>query len=575
MPRKFSSPRKKKSNKLYQSEGRKDAGYAECLHCGKEFRKRGLGTHQIACLAKAQEKLEWDQQSEKDAAHSDLEDNLNAAHNDLPFDDSNPNDDDHGAEHNDAEFPGSPMDLFDEAHGRSMIINSDSDSLDDSDRPDKTKSRTQTPDSEINELNPDPLPDVLSAFVQAPDEAEPQPDEIRVEYHPTSQKSAVHLSLDDYLDAADLGNVDGDTAHAKSSNETPWHPFSSRLDFEIADLVLDTHMNSTQANGLISLIQRCIDNPGDFSLISHDHILDIWKAARSKTSSFVQKTMSIPYPKKTSHTTVEFDVWTRPLWDWCDDLVSKPDVVSKFRWNAERVFKYNDSKKIFERCIDEPWTADAWWDVQSRLPDGALPLCIILYADKTQLSSFGTAKGYPVLARCANLPVGLRNGKGLAGGRLVGWLPIVKEDAKETKKKRFVNLKRIVWHEGFRQLLESIVEYTKTGKWKKCGDGILRWLFPIILMLSADYEEQCVMALIRGLNSACPCPICLVPNEKLSNLSKKWPPRTTQHMQEIYQNAQSLSAEGKEDVLKTYGLRDVENIFWSLKFTDVYFSLNF
>lgn len=62
---------------------------------------------------------------------------------------------------------------------------------------------------------------------------------------------------------------------------------------------------------------------------------------------------------------------------------------------------------------------------QSRLPEGALPLCIILYADKTQLSSFGTAKGYPVLARCANLPVGLRNGKGLAGGRLVGWLPIV------------------------------------------------------------------------------------------------------------------------------------------------------
>jgi hypothetical protein len=30
-----------------------------------------------------------------------------------------------------------------------------------------------------------------------------------------------------------------------------------------------------------------------------------------------------------------------------------------------------------------------------------------------------------VVARCANLPSGLRNGNGLGGGRVVGWLPIV------------------------------------------------------------------------------------------------------------------------------------------------------
>ena len=63
--------------------------------------------------------------------------------------------------------------------------------------------------------------------------------------------------------------------------------------------------------------------------------------------------------------------------------------------------------------------------IKSKLPEGATPLCLILYADKTQLSSFGTAKGYPVLARCANLPTELRNGAGTSGGRLLGWLPIV------------------------------------------------------------------------------------------------------------------------------------------------------
>jgi hypothetical protein len=57
-------------------------------------------------------------------------------------------------------------------------------------------------------------------------------------------------------------------------------------------------------------------------------------------------------------------------------------------------------------------------------PEGKL-LAIILYADKTKLSSFGTAMGYPVIARLGNLPADIRNGTGLGGGELVGWLPIV------------------------------------------------------------------------------------------------------------------------------------------------------
>lgn len=68
----------------------------------------------------------------------------------------------------------------------------------------------------------------------------------------------------------------------------------------------------------------------------------------------------------------------------------------------------------------------------------------------------------------------------------------VKEDAGETRKKRFVNLKRVIWHEGFKQVLESIIEYSKTGYWTVCGNNICRWLFPLILILSADYKEQWV-----------------------------------------------------------------------------------
>ena len=147
--------------------------------------------------------------------------------------------------------------------------------------------------------------------------------------------------------------------------------------------------------------------------------------------------------------------------------------------------------------------------LQSCLPKGAKPLFFILYADKTWLSSFGTEKGYPVIARLANLPVDICNGEGIGGGQVVGWLPIVskipctayhlisgqvEEDSGETGKTAFVNHKQIVWHQSFFLLLETIILYSKTGFHHTCADEIHRWLFPILLILSADYEEQYVFS---------------------------------------------------------------------------------
>lgn len=143
---------------------------------------------------------------------------------------------------------------------------------------------------------------------------------------------------------------------------------------------------------------------------------------------------------------------------------------------------------------------------QSELPPGASPLCFIIYADKTKLSSFGTEKGYPIIARIANLPVHIRNGNGVGGGQVVGWLPIVslvsssviissccpqvEGESAEAGKTGFVNHKNAVWHASFLELLKEVIEYTKTGVYHTCGDRIERLLYPILLILSADYEEQ-------------------------------------------------------------------------------------
>ncbi|KAG1899569.1 uncharacterized protein F5891DRAFT_1128965 [Suillus fuscotomentosus] len=221
------------------------------------------------------------------------------------------------------------------------------------------------------------------------------------------------------------------------------------------------------------------------------------------------------------------------------NLLNEPILAPHFEWNAQQLYKHDDH----------------WWRIQSSLPNNGVPFAFILYADKTHLSSSGNVKGYPVIAQCTNLPVGIQNCAGIGGDRLVGWLPIVPEDAEEDHKLSYTNLKRV--------FLEVVILYSKTGFAHKCFDDVEWWLYALILLLSADYEEQCMMALIWGTGSLCPCPICLVPSSKLRDHTVTYPTRKVEDAQirvKLYEN----HATG-EAALKEQGLRPVKNIFWRVE----------
>jgi hypothetical protein len=66
------------------------------------------------------------------------------------------------------------------------------------------------------------------------------------------------------------------------------------------------------------------------------------------------------------------------------------------------------------------------------------------------------------------------------------------------------------------------------------------------------------MALIRGTKGFCPCPICLVPADKQSDLSESYPLRTAEDTMAIVDRANEAStATSRDDILKTYSLRNV------------------
>ncbi|KAG1897928.1 uncharacterized protein F5891DRAFT_1241093 [Suillus fuscotomentosus] len=388
-------------------------------------------------------------------------------------------------------------------------------------------------------------------------------DDIKVEHHPHSQiPSTVHrfsefsrsCPTEDYV----------------PRNDSPWEPFCTRLDFEVAEIALEAAMTKDQTNRLINLIHRSASGNDTFTLQNHDEVRSLWDLALQHYTRFQNDAVSVPLRNEV----LEFDMHYRPLWDWVLDLLRDKRLAPHFVFDAQCLSKFNGER--FVRFIDEPWTADVFWKAQSQLPPNAKPLAFILYADKSKLSSFGSQKGYPIIARIANLPVHIRNSNtALGGGRVVGWLPIIVEDQEHAKKKNYVDFKNAVWHTSFYQLLASVAKHSNTGYWFECRDGIRRHLWPLIIILSVNYEEQCIMALIRGLKGKFPCPVCLVPQDEQSIL-RTHELHTSHQSEDILRTARSKPSEKeKEDHLKAFSLRNIENVFSRILHVDVHRALSF
>ncbi|KAJ7849957.1 hypothetical protein B0H14DRAFT_2445266 [Mycena olivaceomarginata] len=331
-------------------------------------------------------------------------------------------------------------------------------------------------------------------------------------------------------------------------------------------------LNKEMTKTLLSLIRQCGENIKEFTITTQAELEKLWGLASHKCTEFIEDSIVVPY-KKDNRT---FKTFTRPLWEWALSLVQDPRLASVFVWDAEKAYKFNGDAYI--RFYHEPWTANAFWEAQSALPNhqAAKVLGFIIYVDKSKLSTFGTEKAYAIVARVANIPVSIRNSNTqFGGGQVVGHQPVVKEDTNENNKPAFSNFKTVVWHAAFWKLLESLVHHAKLGSWTTCGDEILRWLWPIVLILASDYEEACVMALIRGVQGLYPCPMCFVPWNEQSDLSTEHPRRTAQDSKDKLEKARACrTLAEREEILKENSLRDVENVFWKIN-SDPHQALSF
>ncbi|KAJ8468399.1 hypothetical protein ONZ45_g17255 [Pleurotus djamor] len=291
---------------------------------------------------------------------------------------------------------------------------------------------------------------------------EHQVDDIAIEFHPHSKKAPRLSSFEDFKRHTSDLHADASTIPPHSSPQLPWSPFQTRLDFEAASLALDAGLKEEHVKVLIDLMKRCQDGE-KFSLNSPTQINELWDSVSHRGPEFVNDVIKTEYDGEV----LEFDLWYRPLWDWIASLAKDPKLAPHFEWNSQRLYKFDGEK--FVRFFDEPWTGELLWAMESALPENGTPFFVMVYADKSKLSSFGAQKAYPVIARCVNLYSDVRNSREIGSGACVGWFPIVDEDSNESGKQKFIILKNRIWHLGMAKIFESVKDASFLGKWLQCA----------------------------------------------------------------------------------------------------------
>jgi len=184
---------------------------------------------------------------------------------------------------------------------------------------------------------------------------------------------------------------------------------------------------------------------------------------------------------------------------------------------------------------------------------------ILLASDETHLTNFsGNKKLWPVYMSIGNIRSSIRNMHTMHAWIPIALLPVgpkrvnkITGYSVEMQKQQALQ----TVHEVFTHLLKPLSDARcQTGYEMICTDRNVRLYFPKLFCWLTDHMEN---ATIHAITSN-PCPVCIVPVEKLGKYSETGYPRCS--------HADYITAHRESDALSLneQGVKNINNALWSL-----------
>ncbi|KAF8595499.1 hypothetical protein BDV93DRAFT_514944 [Ceratobasidium sp. AG-I] len=297
-------------------------------------------------------------------------------------------------------------------------------------------------------------------------------------------------------------------------------PFHTQKDFEFAELVSLAGLSTAHTEALIWLMQTLSD-----SVITFLNAQSLHSKMDSEAKLLTLFTAVPITVRKRIEKYLELSTWIKPMMDWLLELLDNYTPKEHFRFTAERKFRHSDGKSI--RFVDEPWTAQDWLELQ-------------------KLSRFGTKNGYPVIAHLGNLPHHICNGQGVAGGRVVGWIPALPNDIEDLPKSssKLAKLKCSIWHKAMLTPMETIKDEVRVG-----------YAMQIWLPSSPNTRSR-VWRLFPFIFT-----------NKLADMSFQVEVQDSHNVRKPFQQVKDLNRTQANELPKSQSYCPVKNAYWLLKST--------
>ncbi|KAG1843444.1 hypothetical protein F4604DRAFT_1884612 [Suillus subluteus] len=378
------------------------------------------------------------------------------------------------------------------------------------------------------------------------------------EWEPPVEDRVEDVTMDDIEDLADEDEAGWEDqrrahqdiqaqyeAHLANEEENLYHPFASKMEWEVARWAKLRGLSSTALSDLLAIegvsehLSLSFKNANELNAIV-DHGLPTGRPKFKREQIMVAGEA--------------FDIYHRDVIECVKSLYGDPDFAKYLAFAPERHYSDEDETiRLFHDMHTGKWC-----------PGGTI-IPIIISSDKTQVTLFRNKSVYPVYLTIGNIPKEIRRKPSRGAHILLAYLPctcLQHITNKASRRRTLANL----YHACLGRVLAPLKSIGVDGLHMASGDGALRRCHPLFASFVGDYPEQ---LLVTGIKFG-ECPKCDVDADDTGSNMAPF------HLRNLTKVLDALAAldEGNLSFVRACaaaGIKPIVHPFWEdLPFTNIF-----